>query len=167
MRKFTSKNKIYEPDPKYNTSIVSRIVNHIMKNGKKIQAYNIFYDAMDKIDEYKKNTDDQSSISLLKKALQNLMPLIEVRTIRRGGSSIQIPIPISTNVRITKAIKLLINAAKDRNEKTMSSKLALEIMAAAKEEGAAFKKKQNIHKMAEANKAFSHLMTNSSVWQKN
>lgn len=166
MRTFTSKYKKYDPDPKYNQSIITRIVHHIMKHGKKIKAYNIFYDTMYKINKYK-NDDSKSSMDILKEALKNTMPMVEVRTIRRGGSSIQMPIPISSNLRITKGIKLILEAASRRNEKTMSSKLAMEIIAASKEEGNSVKKKQNIHKMAEANKAFSHLMTNSLVWQKN
>ncbi|WP_185858350.1 30S ribosomal protein S7 [Blattabacterium cuenoti] len=155
MRKTKKKNKIYFPDPKFNDSLVTRFVNHLMKNGKKNIAYKIFYNAMKKIDLIKEK-EDKTALEIWKEGLKNVMPHVEVRSRRMGGSNIQVPIPISSNSKITKAMKLLISCAFIRNEKTMSNKLAFEIWDAFKEQGEAVKRKENIHKMAEANKAFSH-----------
>ncbi|WP_185871470.1 30S ribosomal protein S7 [Blattabacterium cuenoti] len=155
MRKAKKKEKIYFPDPKFHDPLVTRFVNHLMKNGKKSIAYNIFYNAMKRIDVIKEK-EEKSSLEIWKEGLKNVMPHVEVRSRRMGGSNIQIPIPISSNSRITKAIKLLISCASIRNEKTMSKKLAYEIWDAFNEQGEAVKRKENIHKMAEANKAFSH-----------
>ncbi|WP_185864294.1 30S ribosomal protein S7 [Blattabacterium cuenoti] len=155
MRKTKKKNKIYLPDPKFNDSLVSRFVNHLMKNGKKSVAYRIFYNAMKKIDLIKER-EEKTSLEIWKEGLKNVMPHIEVKSRRMGGANIQVPIPISSNNKITKAMKLLIDCAIIRKEKTMSDKLASEIWDAFKEQGEAVKRKENIHKMAEANKAFSH-----------
>lgn len=165
MRKNKAQKKIYLPDPKFNDSLVTRFINHMMKNGKKSQAYGIFYKAMNEIDKRKEDVE-KSALEIWKIALKNIMPHVEVRTLRRGGSNIQVPIAIAPNIKLTKAIKFLIECARERNEKTMISKLASEILAASKEEGAAVKKRENIHKMAEANKAFSHLMILNPSWQK-
>ncbi|WP_113738233.1 30S ribosomal protein S7 [Blattabacterium clevelandi] len=155
MRKIKKKRKIYFPDPKFNDPLVSRFINHLMKNGKKNLAYKIFYDAMKKIEKVKEK-EEKSALEIWKNGLKNVMPHVEVKSRRMGGSNIQIPIPISSNSKITKAMKLLISCASIRNEKKMSSKLAFEILDAHKEQGEAVKRKENIHKMAEANKAFSH-----------
>ncbi|WP_185861964.1 30S ribosomal protein S7 [Blattabacterium cuenoti] len=155
MRKVRKKVKNYFPDPKFNDSLVTRFVNHLMKNGKKNVAYKIFYNAMNKINEIKEK-EEKSALEIWKEGLKNVMPHIEVRSRRMGGSNIQVPVPISSNSKITKAIKLLISCASIRNEKTMANKLAFEIWAAFQEQGEAVKRKENIHKMAEANKAFSH-----------
>ncbi|WP_185873677.1 30S ribosomal protein S7 [Blattabacterium cuenoti] len=156
MRKIKRKKKIYYPDPKYQDILVSRFINHLMKNGKKNLAYKIFYKAMDKIDDLNNKKEKKSSLEIWKKSLKNLMPNVEIRSRRMGGSNIQIPVPLSYENQITKAIKLLINSATLRKEKTMSYKLAYEILDAFQEQGEAIKRKENIHKMAEANKAFSH-----------
>ncbi|AWU39240.1 30S ribosomal protein S7 [Blattabacterium punctulatus CPU2] len=155
MRKIKKKRKIYFPDPKFNDPLVSRFINHLMKNGKKNLAYKIFYDAMKEIEKIKEK-EEKSALEIWKNGLKNVMPHVEVKSRRMGGSNIQIPIPISSNSKITKAMKLLISCASIRSEKRMSSKLAFEILDAHKEQGEAVKRKENIHKMAEANKAFSH-----------
>ncbi|WP_341666233.1 30S ribosomal protein S7 [Blattabacterium cuenoti] len=155
MRKVKKKDKVYFPDPKFHEPLVTRFVNHLMKNGKKNIAYNIFYNAMDKIDIIKEK-EEKSALEIWKEGLKNVMPHVEVRNRRIGGSNIQVPVPISSNSKITKAMKLLIASASTRNEKTMSNKLAYEIWDAFHEQGEAVKRKENIHKMAEANKAFSH-----------
>ncbi|AGW86004.1 30S ribosomal protein S7 [Blattabacterium sp. (Nauphoeta cinerea)] len=130
-------------------------MNHIMKNGKKNTAYNIFYNAMNKIDIIKEK-EEKSALEIWKEGLKNVTPHVEVRSRRMGGSNIQIPAPISSNSKITKAMKLLISCASIRTEKTMANKLAYEIWDAFQVQGEAVKRKENIHKMAEANKAFSH-----------
>ncbi|WP_185851968.1 30S ribosomal protein S7 [Blattabacterium cuenoti] len=155
MRKVKRKEKVYFPDPKFHDPLVTRFVNHIMKNGKKNIAYNIFYNAMEKIEIIKKK-EEKSALEIWKEGLKNVMPHVEVRSRRMGGSNIQVPVPISSNSKITKAMKLLISCAFIRNEKTMANKLAYEIWDAFQEQGEAVKRKENIHKMAEANKAFSH-----------
>ncbi|WP_185869432.1 30S ribosomal protein S7 [Blattabacterium cuenoti] len=155
MRKVKKKEKIYFPDPKFNDPLVTRFVNHLMKNGKKSVAYNIFYNSMKKLDLIKKS-EDKSVIEIWKEGLKNVTPHVEVRSRRMGGSNIQVPVPISSNRKITKAMKLLISCASIRNEKTMANKLAYEIWDAFQEQGESVKRKENIHKMAEANKAFSH-----------
>ncbi|WP_185860534.1 30S ribosomal protein S7 [Blattabacterium cuenoti] len=155
MRKVKKKEKIYFPDPKFHDPLVTRFVNHLMKNGKKNIAYNIFYNAMTKIDIIK-DKEEKSALEIWKEGLKNVMPHVEVRSRRMGGSNIQVPVPISSNSKITKAMKLLISCASIRNEKTMANKLAYETWDAFQEQGEAVKRKENIHKMAEANKAFSH-----------
>ncbi|WP_185855882.1 30S ribosomal protein S7 [Blattabacterium cuenoti] len=157
MRKVKKKRKIYFPDTKFNDPLVTRFVNHLMKNGKKSLAYKIFYESMNKIEEIKGEKEVKSALEIWKEGLRNIMPHVEVRNRRMGGSNIQVPIPISSNSKITKAMKLLISCASIRkNEKTMSYKLAYETLDAFKEQGEAIKRKENIHKMAESNKAFSH-----------
>jgi len=126
-----------------------------MWSGKKSIAFTIFYDAIDIVDE-KKQDDDKSALELWKEALTNVMPHVEVRSRRIGGATFQIPNPIRPDRKISTAMKWLISFARKRNEKSMAQKLAAEILAASKEEGAAFKKRVDTHKMAEANKAFSH-----------
>ncbi|WP_341652390.1 30S ribosomal protein S7 [Blattabacterium cuenoti] len=155
MRKVKKKEKVYFPDPKFHDPLVTRFVNHLMKNGKKNIAYNIFYNAMEKIDMIKEK-EEKSALEIWKEGLKNVMPHVEVRNRRIGGSNIQVPVPISSNSKITRAMKLLITSASTRNEKTMANKLAYETWDAFHEQGEAVKRKENIHKMAEANKAFSH-----------
>ncbi|WP_185873138.1 30S ribosomal protein S7 [Blattabacterium cuenoti] len=155
MRKIKRKAKIYIPDPKFNDVLVTRFVNHLMKNGKKSLAYKIFYSAMNKIDLIKKN-EEKSSIEIWKSGLKNVTPYVEVKSRRMGGSNIKIPVSIPSTIRITKAMKILVTCASIRNEKTMANKLAFEIWDAFNEQGESIKRKENIHKMAEANKAFSH-----------
>ncbi|WP_185868855.1 30S ribosomal protein S7 [Blattabacterium cuenoti] len=155
MRKVRKKEKVYLPDPKFNDPFVTRFVNHLMKNGKKNIAYKIFYNAMNKIDAIKEK-EEKSALDIWKEGLKNAMPHVEVRSRRMGGSNIQVPVPISPNSKITKSMKLLISSSSIRNEKTMANKLAYEIWDAFREQGEAVKRKENIHKMAESNKAFSH-----------
>jgi small subunit ribosomal protein S7 len=126
-----------------------------MWSGKKSVAFKIFYDAIDIVDE-KKQDEDKSALEIWKEALTNIMPHVEVRSRRIGGATFQIPNPIRPDRKISTSMKWLISFARKRNEKSMAQKLASEILAASKEEGAAVKKRVDTHKMAEANKAFSH-----------
>jgi small subunit ribosomal protein S7 len=155
MRKKQSKKRALIPDPRFNDQLVTRFVNNLMLQGKKSTAYKVFYDAID-IVESKKGEEDKESLELWKDALSNVMPHVEVRSRRVGGATFQIPSPIRPDRKISIAMKWLITASRKRNEKSMAVKLAQEILAAAKEEGAAVKKRVDTHKMAEANKAFSH-----------
>ena len=155
MRKKQSKKRDLIPDPKFNDQLVTRFVNNLMQQGKKSTAYKIFYDAIDII-ESKKEDNEKTSLELWKDALSNVMPQVEVRSRRVGGDTFQIPTPIRPDRKISLAMKWLIASSRKRNEKSMAVKLAQEILAAAKEEGAAVKKRVDTHKMAEANKAFSH-----------
>ena len=155
MRKKQSKKRPLLPDPKYKDQLVTRFVNNLMKHGKKSVAYKIFYDSI-LIVEDKKNEEEKSGIEIWKDALSNVMPHVEVRSRRIGGATFQIPMQIRPDRKISYAMKWLIDSARKRNEKSMANKLASEVLAAFKEEGAAVKKKVDTHKMAEANKAFSH-----------
>lgn len=154
MRRKTAKKRITLPDPKFNEVLVTKFVNNMMSSGKKNLAYSIFYDAISIVDE--KSGEEENGLDTWKKALSNVTPAVEVKSRRVGGATFQIPQPIRENRKQAMAMKWLIGFARKRNEKTMSQRLANEIMAAAKEEGAAFKKKEDTHRMAEANRAFSH-----------
>ena len=155
MRKRKAKKRPLIPDPKFNEELVTRFVNNLMLDGKKTVALKIFYDALD-IVESKKQDKEKDALQVWKDALSNVMPHVEVRSRRVGGATFQIPTPVRESRRKSLAVKWLIKYAQSRNEKTMSEKLAGEIIAASKEEGGAFKKKEDTHRMAEANKAFSH-----------
>ena len=155
MRKRSAKKRPLLPDPRFNDQMVTRFVNNLMWSGKKSIAFTIFYDAIDIVDE-KKQDDEKPALELWKEALTNVMPHVEVRSRRIGGATFQIPNPIRPDRKISTAMKWLISFARKRNEKSMAQKLAAEILAASKEEGAAVKKRVDTHKMAEANKAFSH-----------
>jgi len=155
MRKTKAKKRPLLPDPKFNDQLVTRFVNNLMVDGKKSIAFRIFYDALD-IVEAKKGDNEKSSLEIWKDALTNVMPHVEVRSRRVGGATFQIPMQIRPDRKISMAMKWMILYARRRNEKSMAAKLASEILAAAKEEGAAVKKRMDTHKMAEANKAFSH-----------
>ena len=155
MRKRKAKKRPLLPDPKFNDQLVTRFVNMLMWSGKKSTAFKIFYDALD-IVESKKQDKEKSSLEIWKDGLSNVMPHVEVRSRRIGGATFQIPMQIRADRKISLAIKWLIGFSRKRNEKSMAQKLAAEILAAEKEEGAAVKKKVDVHKMAEANKAFSH-----------
>ena len=155
MRKRSAKKRPLLPDPRFNDQLVTRFVNNLMWSGKKSIAFKIFYDAIDIVDE-KKIDNDKSALEIWKEALTNVMPHVEVRSRRIGGATFQIPNPIRPDRKISTAMKWLISFSRKRNEKSMSQKLAAEILAASKEEGAAVKKRVDTHKMAEANKAFSH-----------
>jgi|TARA_B110000908_G_scaffold10770_1_gene12814 small subunit ribosomal protein S7 len=155
MRKKQAKKRPLLPDPKFNDQLVTRFVNMMMWSGKKSTAFKIFYDAIDVVES--KNTDEEkSALEIWKEALTNVMPHVEVRSRRIGGATFQIPNPIRADRKISTAMKWLISFSRKRNEKSMAQKLAAEILAASKEEGSAVKKKVDTHKMAEANKAFSH-----------
>ena len=155
MRKRAAKKRPLLPDPKFNDQLVTRFVNMMMWDGKKSVAFKIFYDAIDVVEQ--KNTDEEkSALEIWKEALSNVMPHVEVRSRRVGGATFQIPMQIRPDRKVSTAMKWLISYARKRNEKSMAQKLAAEILAAAKEEGAAVKKRVDTHKMVEANKAFSH-----------
>ena len=153
MRKTRAKKRPLLPDPKFNDPLVTRFVNNLMFDGKKSTSYSIFYDAIDIISE---KSEEADGLEQWKTALTNVMPHVEVISRRVGGSTFQIPQQIRPERKISMAMKWLISYSRARNEKSMAAKLAAEIMAAAKEEGAAVKKRMDVHRMAEANKAFSH-----------
>ena len=155
MRKSSAKKRPLLPDPRFNDQLVTRFVNNMMWSGKKSIVFKIFYDAIDIVDE-KKQDDEKSALEIWKEALTNVMPHVEVRSRRIGGATFQIPNPIRPDRKISTAMKWLISFSRKRNEKSMAQKLSAEILAASKEEGAAVKKRVDTHKMAEANKAFSH-----------
>tara|TARA_B100001989_G_scaffold221010_1_gene173682 strand:+ start:37 stop:513 length:477 start_codon:yes stop_codon:yes gene_type:complete len=155
MRKKQAKKRPLEPDPKFKDQLVTRFVNNLMWNGKKSVALSIFYDAIDIVDK-RKQDEEKSALELWKDALSNVMPHVEVRSRRVGGATFQIPMQIRPDRKVSLAMKWLISFSRKRNEKSMALKLANEILAASKEEGSAVKKRQDTHKMAEANKAFSH-----------
>ena len=155
MRKKQAKKRPLLPDPRFSDQLVTRFVNMMMWDGKKSIAFSVFYDAMDIVEE-KKTDDEKTALELWKDALSNVMPHVEVRSRRVGGATFQIPMQIRPDRKISTAMKWLISFARKRNEKGMAQKLAAEVLAASKEEGAAVKKRVDTHKMAEANKAFSH-----------
>ncbi|MFD2865372.1 30S ribosomal protein S7 [Mucilaginibacter antarcticus] len=152
MRKSKPKKRILLPDPKFNDILVTRFVNNMMFDGKKSTAYTIFYNAVDIVEK----KTSESGLDTWKKALNNVMPAVEVKSRRVGGANFQVPTEVRPERKIALGMKWLISYARRRGEKTMMEKLAGEIISAAKGEGAAVKKKEDTHKMAEANKAFSH-----------
>ncbi len=153
MRKRRAKKRILLPDPRFGSSVVTRFVNNLMFDGKKNTAFKVFYSALDTVEQ---KINEEESLAVFEKALDNVMPHVEVRSRRIGGATFQIPHPVREDRRVSLAMKWIIGAARKRNEKTMEAKLSSELIAAYKEEGAAYKKKQDTHRMAEANKAFSH-----------
>lgn len=152
MRKSKPKKRYLLPDPKFQDTLVTKFVNYLMERGKKNVSYSIFYDAID-IVEKKTN---ENGLEVWKRAMNNVMPSVEVKSRRVGGATFQVPIEIRPERKINLSIKWLIDYSRMRGEKTMMDKLAGEIIAASKGEGAAIKKKDDTHRMAEANKAFSH-----------
>jgi len=154
MRKTRAKKRIVLPDPKFQDIVAAKFVNNLMMHGKKSVAFKIFYDAMGIIEE--KSEEGVSPIDVFRKGLENVTPGVEVRSRRVGGATIQIPTPVRDSRKTSLAMKWLIDYSRKRNEKSMSQKLAAELLAASKGEGAAYKKKEDTHRMAEANKAFSH-----------
>jgi small subunit ribosomal protein S7 len=152
MRKAQAKKLPLAPDPRFNDKMVTRFINNLMWEGKKSTAINIFYNAIDKVS---KITNDDG-YEIWKKALVNVTPGVEVRSRRIGGATFQIPTEVRPDRKISLSMKWLIRYSRERNGKTMADKLANEIISASKGEGAAFKKKEDTHRMAEANKAFSH-----------
>ena len=153
MRKTRAKKRILTPDPKFNDVMVTRFVNGMMYDGKKSTSLNIFYTAIDIVE---KKITEEPGIETWRKAMNNVMPSVEVKARRVGGATFQIPTEIPKKRKVAQGMKWLIGYARKRNEKSMPEKLAAEIIAASKSEGASVKKKEDTHKMAEANKAFSH-----------
>ena len=152
MRKARAKKRPLLPDPRFNDTLVTRFVNNLMLDGKKSIAFSIFYDAIDIVSE----KTEGNGLETWKEALNNVMPHVEGRSRRVGGANFQIPMQVRPERKVTLGMKWLILATRKRNERSMAQKLAAEIIAASKEEGAAVKKRTEVHRMAEANKAFSH-----------
>jgi small subunit ribosomal protein S7 len=152
MRKARAKKHILLPDPKFNDVLVTRFVNNMMLQGKKATAYGVFYAALDKVEA----KAQERGLDVWKKALNNVMPSVEVKSRRVGGATFQIPMEVPADRKVAVGMKWLIKYSRNRGEKTMADKLANEILAAAKNEGASVKKREDTHKMADANKAFSH-----------
>ncbi len=152
MRKAKPKKRILLPDPKFHDVMVTRFVNNLMWDGKKSTAYSIFYGAVELVEK----KTSENGLEMWKKALNNIMPAVEVKSRRVGGANFQVPIEVRPERKISLGMKWMIGYSRKRGEKTMTERLAGEVIAASKGEGAAVKKKEDTHKMAEANKAFSH-----------
>lgn len=152
MRKAKPKKRYILPDPKYSDTLVTKFVNNLMLKGKKSLAYSIFYNAISIVEE----KSGESGLETWKKALNNIIPSVEVKSRRVGGATFQVPLEVRPERKNSLGIKWLIHYARLRGEKTMKERLAGEIIAASKGEGSAVKKKDDVHRMAEANKAFSH-----------
>ncbi|MBN1338563.1 MAG: 30S ribosomal protein S7 [Bacteroidales bacterium] len=152
MRKSRPKKRVTLPDPRFNDTLVTKFVNNIMLRGKKNMAFKVFYDAIDMVSE----KSEEDGLEVWKKALANVTPSVEVRSRRIGGATFQIPSEIRPSRKLSIGMKNMILFARKRHEKSMANKLAGEILAAFKEEGAAYKRKEDTHRMADANKAFSH-----------
>lgn len=152
MRKGRAKKRPVLPDPKFGSELVSRFVNNLMLDGKKSIAYKAFYDAMEIIEQ----RTGENGLDVFQKALENVMPVVEVRSRRVGGATFQVPSEVRPSRRISLGIKWTISFTRRRNEKTIKERLAGELIAASRGEGAAVKKKEDTHRMADANRAFSH-----------
>lgn len=152
MRKGRAKKRPIIPDPKYKSVLVSQFVNALMQSGKKSVAYTIFYDAMEIVEE----KTGESGLDIFEAAINNIMPSVEVKSRRVGGATFQVPTEVRPGRRMALGFKWLISYSRNRNEKSMKAKLAGEVLAASRGEGAAVKKREDTHRMAEANKAFSH-----------
>lgn len=155
MRKSRAKKNFVAPDPKFGDTLVTSFVNNLMLQGKKGTAFKIFYEALERV-EKKMGSEEESPLEIWKRALSNVTPQVEVRSRRVGGATFQIPQEIRASRKTSMGMKWMISFARKRNGRSMAEKLADEIVAAAKEEGGAYKKKEDTHRMAEANKAFSH-----------
>ena len=155
MRKQQGNRRQILPDPKFNDPLVTQFVNNMMVDGKKSVAFKVFYDAIDIVEE-RNQDEEKTAVEVWKEALSNVMPHVEVRSRRVGGATFQIPLQIKPDRKVSTAMKWLIQFSRKRNEKSMANKLAAEILAAAKEEGAAVRKRVDTHRMAESNRAFSH-----------
>ena len=153
MRRRRPERRTILPDPIYNDIVVARFINYIMKNGKKSIAEKILYESLNLIEQKVKG---ETSIDVFKKALENVAPVVEVKSKRVGGTTYQVPLEVSQNRRIALAMRWILSYARSRKGKTMSNRLASELIAASNKEGSAYKKKEDTHKMAEANKAFAH-----------
>ena len=152
MRKSKPKKRYILPDPKFQETLVTKFVNYLMVQGKKNVSYSIFYDAIDIVQE----KTGESGLDVWKTALNNIMPAVEVKSRRVGGATFQVPLEVRPDRKVALGIKWMIQYARTRGEKTMVQRLAGEIISASKGEGSAVKKKDDAHRMAEANKAFSH-----------
>lgn len=152
MRKKKAPKRYVQPDPKFGDVMVTQFVNRIMYEGKKSVAYSVFYGAVDLIEERTK----ENGLEIWKKAIANVSPSVEVKSRRVGGSNMQIPTEVRGDRKVSVAMKWLIDYSRERNGRSMADKLASEIISASKGEGGAFKKKEDTHRMAEANKAFAH-----------
>lgn len=152
----TTKRRELALDPVYKEQQVTKFVNCLMEDGKKNLAYKIFYSALEQVDENIKNFEEDNALDVWKKAMENITPMVEVRSRRIGGATFQIPQEVRPERKATLSMKNMIKYARLRSGKTMSEKLAAEIMAAYNNEGGAFKRKDEMHRMAEANKAFAH-----------
>ena len=155
MRKSKPKKRILLPDPKYHDVEVTRFVNNLMLQGKKSIAYSIFYDAIDMVGEKMKDSD-KAPIDIWRQALENVTPQVEVKSRRVGGANFQVPTELRPERKVSVSMKNLIGYARKRSGRSMAEKLCAEIVAAYNNEGGAFKRKEDMHKMAEANKAFAH-----------
>lgn len=152
MRKGKAKKRPLLPDPKYKDTLVTRFVNSLMRDGKKSLSYGLFYNTIDKVAE----KTGEEGLEVWKKALNNVIPAIEVKRRRVGGATLQVPVEVRADRKVALGIKWLINCARKRGEKTMTERLINETIAASRGEGNAVKKKNDTHKMAESNRAFSH-----------
>ena len=152
-KRWTASAKQLAPDPRYNSKLVSKFVNSIMWDGKKAVVQRVFYDAMDIIGEKIK---DATPLEVFEKAIGNVKPLIEVRSKRVGGASYQVPMQVSRNRQQSLAIRWILGAIREKKGRPTGEKLATELLAAYNREGAAMTKRENVHRMAEANKAFAH-----------
>ena len=155
MRKSKPKKRILLPDPKFHDVMVTRFVNNLMLQGKKSIAYSIFYDAIDMVGEKMKDSD-KAPLDIWRQALENVTPQIEVKSRRIGGANFQVPTELRPERKVSLAMKNMIQFARKRSGHSMAEKLAAEIMAGYNNEGGAFKRKEDMHRMAEANKAFAH-----------
>ena len=155
MRKTKPRKRILLPDPKFHDTNVTRFVNNLMLEGKKSIAYSIFYDAIELVGEKMKDSD-KAPLDIWRKALENVTPQIEVKSRRVGGANFQVPTELRPERKVSLSMKNMINFARKRSGHSMAEKLAAEILAAYNNEGGAFKRKEDMHKMAEANKAFAH-----------
>src|SRR5262245_4844164 len=152
-KKFTASVRQLEPDPRYNSRLVSKFINCLMWQGKKSTAQRIFYGAMDQISEKIK---ERPVIEIFETALNNVKPAVEVRSKRVGGANYQVPMPVNSKRQQSLAIRWILESIRSKGGKPMSDRLAAEIMAAFKREGDAMTMRENVHRMADANKAFAH-----------
>lgn len=152
MRKRRAEKRLLEPDPIYNDVLVTKLINYVMKQGKKNVARKLVYGAFDLI----KEKTNKNPLDVFHKAVNNVQPMIEVRSRRIGGATYQVPTEVRPERRIALALRWIINFARERKDKSFINKLAAELIAASNNEGAAIKKKEDTHRMAEANKAFAH-----------
>ncbi len=155
-RRSQAPRRVVLPDPKYGNDMLAKFINMVMRSGKKSVAENIVYGAIDRISERSTGNDDQRALELLGQALDNIKPAVEVKSRRVGGATYQVPVEVRATRRETLAMRWVIDAARRRSEKTMALRLAHELMDAAENRGTAVKKREDTHRMADANKAFAH-----------